>query len=190
MWQPFLPIARQAINEPREAASSVLSMGVPREAIWPAFILFVVLSSILFGVLDVLGLSGDASALPPATGAAISAFTSLVLVFGVWKIGQAMEGTGTFDETLLVFTFLQGIVLLANVIVFAAFIIATPIAWSLMVGVGFFAFWLSVNFVAALHGFASLWRGLGCLLMAYAGLAVIMYFVLALFGISITGTPT
>ena len=173
MWKPFLPVARQALNDPREAATTLMSMGVPRDALWPAFALFIVLSAILSTVMSVV----------------LSTVSSVALIFGVWKIGQAMEGTGTFEETLLVFVFLQGIILIGQAVVFVAYIVATPIAWMLMLGVGFYSFWLSVNFVAALHGFPSLWRALGCLLLAYGGVLLALVVVMTLLGVQMVGGP-
>lgn len=183
MFQPFLPVARQAINEPQEAASTLMSMGVPREALWPAFFLFVVLSAILGSTTEMLRPTVQGVPLAPFPFVMISAIAGAASVFAIWKVGQAMEGTGSFDETLLLMIFLQGILFIGQLIEFALFVVAPPLSSLFSVALIVLAFWLNLNFIAALHGFTSLMRAFGCLIMASAGVALVLIVVLTLFGL-------
>ena len=184
MWQPFLPIAKQALTDPREAATTLMSMGVPREALWPAFGLFVVLSALLGASSEMLRPPVQGIALAPLPFAGVSAIAGAASVFAIWKVGEAMEGTGSFQETLLLMVFLQGILFIGQIIEFVVWIIAPPIASLMSVALLVLAFWLNLNFIAALHGFPSLLRAFGCLLLASAGVALVLIVALTVFGIS------
>ncbi len=188
MWQPFLPVARQAINEPREAASTLMSMGVPREALWPAFFLFVVLSALLGSATEMLRPTVQGIPLTPFPFAFISGVAGAASVFAIWKVGQAMEGTGSFEETLLLMVFLQGILFIGQLIEFVLFIVAPPLSSLFSIALIVFAFWLNLNFIAALHGFTSLLRAFGCLIMASAGVALVLIVLLTVFGLPLVST--
>lgn len=189
MWRPFLPLARQAVFEPREAASAVLSIGVPSAALWPAFALFVILSSILVSVSELLSPSPNGILFTPVPFAIVSGFAGAASVFAIWRVGRAMDGTGSLNETLLLMVFLQGILLIGQLAEFVLFLVAPPLSWLVSMALLVLAFWLNLNFIAVLHGFSSLMRAFGCLLLASAAVALALIFGSALFGVSIVGAP-
>ena len=55
----LVAMAWRSVKNPREGATEVLSLGIPREALWPALALVVVLSILLANVAGLL-LAGDA----------------------------------------------------------------------------------------------------------------------------------
>lgn len=184
MMSAFLSLGRQALTEPREAASTLLSMGVPREAYWPAFLLLVVLSVLLGEVVGLLSPAQPlATVMPPVVMGLLTALISAISIWAVWKVGQAMGGTGTFDETLLLTVFLQSI-MFAGQLVELVLMIAMPVLAGLFsLALVIFAMWININFIATLHGFASLWRAFGVLIMATLGVALVLIFLMTLTGI-------
>ena len=192
MLSVFLNLGRQALSEPREAAATLLSMGVPREAYWPAFFLLVVLSVLLNEVLSLISPAPPlAPTIPPIVMGLITAVISAVSIWAVWKVGQAMGGTGTFNETLLLTVFLQGI-LFAGQLVELVLLLAMPVLAGLFsLALVLFALWLNINFIATLHGFTSLWRAFGVLIMATLGVALALVFLMTLTGIGpgVVGAP-
>ncbi|MEM9969980.1 MAG: YIP1 family protein [Pseudomonadota bacterium] len=187
MLQPFIPIARQALSDPREAATTLMSMGVPRDALWPAFGLFVVLSAFLGSASQLISPAPQGLAMSPVLFAIVSGLAGAVSVFAIWRIGRAMEGTGSFQETLLLMVFLQGILFAGQLLELFLLLALPPLSGFFSIALVVFAFWLNINFVAALHGFTSLWRAFGCLLLASAGVALALIFLLTLFGVQQTG---
>jgi len=187
MLAPFFPIARQALTQPREAATTLMSMGVPRAALWPAFGVLVAVASILTYV------TAPAN---PATGATISPFSLAIIsgvagaasVFAIWKVGEMMEGKGSLEETLLLTVFLQSLLLAGQVVELGIFLISPALASLFGFALLVWAFVLNLNFVAALHGFGSLWKALGCFLLATMAVAVVLLVVMAFLGISMVGT--
>ena len=184
MLQLFVPLARQALTEPREAASTLLSMGVPREAYWPAFFALVALSVLLTEALNMLSPAPELFDAPgPLIMAGLTAVISAVSVWAIWKVGRAAGGTGSFDEALLLTVFLQAILFAGQLIELGLLILLPPLAGLFSVALIVVAFWLNINFIATLHGFSSLWRAFGVLLIATVAVALVLVFLMTLTGI-------
>lgn len=183
MLNSFLPVALQALRDPREAASTLMSMGVANAALWPAFGAFVALSVILSFLTGGLDQSADSVALGPLMLAGTSAVGGAASVFLVWKIGAAMDGKGRFEEALLLTVFLQGMILAGQFIELGLFFLFPALAGLFSIAVIVLTFWINLNFIAALHGFSSLWRAFGVLLLASLGVALILIFLMSLAGV-------
>lgn len=185
--ETLLPLARQALSQPREAATTLLSMGVPRVALWPAFFLLVSLSILMIYVgsgLNPVGVDG-APAPSPLIMAIITAVVSAASVVAVWKVGQTLGGSGTFHEALLLTIFLQAILLAAQLVELFLALLVPPVAALFSVALIVLAVWINVNFIAALHGFASLWKSFGVLILASIGVALVLIFLMTLAGIGV-----
>ncbi|MGI9391023.1 MAG: YIP1 family protein [Boseongicola sp.] len=183
----FVPVAKQSLREPREAAATLLSMGVPKPVLWPGFALLVVLSVILiFASGPPTGPSGEVIVSP--FGLTISsALAGAASVFLVWKIGGLLGGKGGFDETLLLTVFLQGMIFVGQLVELAVFFVIPPLADIYYIALIVFMFWLNLNFIAVLHGFGSLWRAFGVLVLASIGVAFVLVFAMSLAGVRIAG---
>lgn len=186
--QSLLPLARQALSQPRESAATLLSMGVPREALWPSFFLLVVLSILMVSLgtsADTVGNEGLLVA-SPIVMALITAVVSVVSVVAVWKVGQTLGGRGTFEETLLLTVFLQAILFAGQLIELFLALTVPPVAAMFNLAIIVLAVWLNVNFIATLHGFASIWKSFGVLILASIGVALVLVFMMTLAGIGVS----
>ncbi|MBT8460098.1 MAG: hypothetical protein KJN60_10545 [Boseongicola sp.] len=185
MLKTFVPVAAQAIREPREAASTLMSMGIPSAALWPAFGALVCLSVILSFLSGGFEQVPDQVTLSPLVLAFSSAVAGAASVFLVWKIGSAMDGTGKFEEALLLTVFLQGLIFAGQIVEFLLFFFVPTLSGLFSIGVIILTFWINLNFIAALHGFASLWKSFGVLLLASLGVAMILIFLMSLLGVQL-----
>ncbi len=183
----FLPVVRQLFREPREAASTLLSMGVPKQVLWPAFTLLVVLSVILIFLIGAPTGPNDEAIVSPFSLTLSSALAGAASVILIWKIGDFMGGKGGFDETLLLTVFLQGMIFAGQLVELALVLVIPPIADIYYIALIVFMFWLNLNFIAVLHGFGSLWRAFGVLVFASIGVAFVLIFAMSLAGIRIAG---
>lgn len=184
----LVPLARQALTEPREAASRVLALGVPREALWPAFFALIAISTVLIYLAT--GVTPQAPGAvqppPPFEMAALTAAFSAGSVYATWQIGRAMGGTGSFRNTLLVTVFLQAILLAGQVVEILIGLVFAPLGDILSIALLGLAVWLNVNFIDVLHGFGSRWKALGCLVLASLVVGLLSIVVLMLLGIKLT----
>jgi hypothetical protein len=182
----LVAMAWRSVKNPREGATEVLSLGIPREALWPALALVVVLSILLANVTALL-LAGDAAAAMPV-GPAATGFIQLallvVMVFAVFWIGRAMGGRGSFEESVLIVAWLQFIMVCLQVVQAGILVISTPIAEIFgLLGVLLFL-WLLTNFVAVLHGFSSLFQVFVMILVSAFGIAFGLSIILTLIGVT------
>ena len=183
----LISTGRMALSQPREAAVTLLSMGVPRAAIGPGFALIVVLSVLL-------GAFGELVA-PGQLGGGISPFSSVLFNGGlflgysitIWKIGSLMGGKGALEESILLAVFFQAIFMPAILIQLFLLLVMPPLAGLFTMALLIFSIWVNVNFIDALHGFGSLGRSLGVFLMSSLAVAVGLILVIAVFGLSLEG---
>ncbi|SMX24483.1 hypothetical protein [Boseongicola aestuarii] len=183
MLNTFFPIAAQAVREPREAASTLMSMGVPTAALWPAFGALVCLSVILSFLSGGLEPAAGQASVGPLVLAVTSAVAGAASVFLVWKVGAAMDGTGRFEEALLLTVFLQGLIFAGQLVEFVLYLVVPALSGVFSIAIILLTFWINLNFIAALHGFSSLWRSFGVLLFASLGVALILIFLMSLLGV-------
>ena len=156
MLNTFIPIAAQAVREPREAASTLMSMGVPTAALWPAFGALVCLSVILSYLSGGLEPAAGQVSVGPLVLAVTSAVAGAASVFLVWKVGAAMDGTGRFEEALLLTVFLQGIIFAGQLIEFVLYLFVPTLSGIFSIAIILLTFWINLNFIAAVEYFCNL----------------------------------
>ncbi|MEM0945982.1 MAG: Yip1 family protein [Pseudomonadota bacterium] len=186
----LLAMAGRTVQNPREGASEVLSLGIPRDALWMIVMLVVVLSVILNELSSIAAVVRGGV---PVNGPVISpipfAIMQFVAIFGIagatHAIGRAMGGTGGFPEALLLTAWLQFVMLLVSVVqLVAALILPGMVGIILVLSLALFL-WLLTNFVAVLHGFRSLGQVFVMILVSTFAIAFVLSLVLAILGIGI-----
>jgi hypothetical protein len=183
----LLGMAWRTVKNPREGATEVLALGIPREALWSALALVVVLS-ILFAHVTALLVTGDTGTGMPV-GPAATGFIQLallvIMVFAVFWIGRAMGGRGSFEESILLVAWLQFIMVCLQVLQAAVLILVAPLAGLIgLLGIALFL-WLLTNFVAVLHGFPSLIKVFLMILVSAFGIAFGLSLILTLIGVTV-----
>jgi hypothetical protein len=191
----LLRMARDTVSNPREGAETVLALGLPRQALWLAFALVVVLSMFLGDLLYLLaGLPGDGALTGPLAGSPIvagllqGAFLFL-MAHAVTHIGRMFGGMGRFEEALALVVWLQFIFICVQVLQLVAVLVVPPMAAIITIlAVGLF-FWLLVNFIATLHGFTSL--GMVFVMTILSGFTIlfVLSLILTLLGVTFEGPP-
>ena len=185
----LVALALQAVRNPRETASTVLSLGIPQAALAPALGLTIVFSVLLTGLAEALAPRTEPGAtLPPLLVAAALTLLLSAYVFGLYRTGRAMGGTGSLPETVLLTAFLQFFLLLAQLVEIALWVVAPPLAGLFVIAVAILAFWINVNFVDVLHGYGSLLKSLALIIVVSVGIALAFVILLALSGVSVQGT--
>jgi hypothetical protein len=184
----LLAMVWRTVRNPREGATELLSLGVPREALWPALALVVVLS-ILFAQVTSLLMTGQAGMGGMPIGPAATGFVQLlllvVMVFAIFWIGRAMGGSGSFEEAILLVAWLQFIMVCLQVVQAAALLILPPVAGLIGVAGLVLFLWLLTNFIAVLHGFSSLVQVFIMILVAAFGIAFGLSIILTLIGVTV-----
>ncbi len=183
----LLGLAVETIKNPREGASTILNFAPPREAIWYMLALVVVLSVILAQATALLVSGGGANgpfALSPLMLGFVQGGLLLVMIYATFWIGRAFGGTGSFEETMLLVTWLQFILVCLQVAQTLAMVLLPPFAGLIGIAALFLFFWLLVNFVAILHGFASLGMVFAGIILSFFGIGFGLALILTLIGLT------
>ena len=189
-FSQILAMVGRTVQNPREGASEVLSLGLPRDAIWIVVGLVVVLSIILAQISSLmLGARGgdpdDMLAIGPIAGLAIQLGVLLGMGGAVHLVGRAMGGSGSFPEALLLIAWLQFIMVCVQVIQLLAILVMPPLTGIIFVlGLALFL-WLLTNFVAVLHGFRSLAQVFVMILVSAFAIAFFLSLALTFLGVTI-----
>lgn len=178
----LLSLARFTVQSPREGAQMVMRANLPMSARWAALALMAIVSAILahlaFALMPAeVQQAMDGAMNSPVTSAIMQGVLMLGAVFVIHYVGRWREGTGQFEDALILMVWLQFILLILQVVQIVVQVIL-PTA-SALVGYASVAIflWLLSNFVAELHGFKSVG-------MTFLGILVTLLaigFVLALF---------
>ncbi len=195
--QNLVALLRETLLNPMDAARQVKHMGLPREALWQALALIIVVG-VLVGEMS----SGLIMAAPeaepaqvppfmlmmqenPILGALGQVFLLVVSVFAVHRIGVEFGGTGSFDETLHLVVWFEAVMLVLRVGMLFTLVLSAPLG----VMVGFVLvivhFWLASGFIMELHGFTSRGKVLFGIVVATIALAIALMIILAILGVQL-----
>ncbi len=189
----LLAMAWRTVRNAREGAEEILSLGVPREALWTALALVVVVSTLLTQATALL-LTGEARMPGLPIGPTAAGFIQLLIlvgmVFAIFWIGRAMGGTGSFEEAVLLVAWLQFIMVCLQVLQTVAIFVMPPLTG--LIGIfGFVLFlWLLTNFIAVLHGFTSLAQVFLMIIVSAVGIAFGLSIILTLIGVAVPMVET
>ena len=191
----LLSALRYSLQSPRDAIRQVIDSEPPMTARWIALLLVAIASTFLTLLSFSLVPSDE---LPPAlvrsmgsplSLAAIHLVVLFVSVHLLFRIGRFRNGRGSFADCLTVLIWFQIIMLAVQAVQLALQILLPPFApAAYFAGLALF-FWLLTNFVAELHGFASLSKTFFGILVALAGLTLLLGFGLALVIAVMVGVP-
>lgn len=192
-FQPeqMLRLCWQGLTSPREGASAVLSLGVPRVALWPMAGLVAVAVSVLMGLQGaIVGPPEipleDGSVEPIAIAPLLLAGLVYIFVVGyAWALaffGRRLGGTGTFEESLTLAIFLQMIMIGFQVAEIATLVVVPPLAGLIAIAGFFIGLWLNLQFIDVLHGYGSLLKSLLLMIAVSAAFAIGLMFMLTLAG--------
>ncbi len=187
----LLRLALQTVRQPRTTLGALLALDLPRQALWLAMVLVVVVSVILAEIVNIVLVAtvGDGDVTGPVLSPfAFGGIQMMILILSVVlidRVGRMMGGTGTVEGAILAVTWLQFIMICLQVAQSVALVLF-PFGATVIVlfGVALFLYLLTA-FVAELHGFASMGRTFGMILMVFVGVALGLSFILTLAGVTV-----
>lgn len=172
MEQTLISLARQGYREPREVGVQLLSLGVPREALWPAFGVVISLSVLMGAVRDLFYAAPEGAEVSYFALAAVLGAVFLTFLWGVWQAGRVMGGTGMFEESLLIGVFFQAMILPLQAVQIVLDIALPGLVEFYSIVLVIYGIWINAHLVDALHGFGSFGKSLAVLFIATCAAAV------------------
>lgn len=189
-WGYLFGMALQTLPEPRKIAREVQAVAVARTTLWQVLALLLVAATFLAVIGSILfpvdaETVGSIAADPILTGLAQGS-VSVLTVFGIYWVGRAFGGTGSFDQALLTVIWLQFVLLIIELGVLFLGVFAPGLALILWVGGLVMTFWILSHFIAEMHGFRSAAAVFGGIFLVIIALAVVMSIVFSIIGIGVT----
>ena len=182
-----LGLIGQGVRDPRGTADVLIRTLAPDRPPWSALAAVTVLSVLLTEIAAMM-VSGagtqDVAPISPLLMAALVTVLLSAFAFGAWKVGQAIGGRGTLAQTVLLTAFVQLILLAAQVIQVALLFVAPPLSGIFLIVAALAGFWINVNVIDVLHGFGSLLKSFALVLLVTVGLALLLWLVLGLAGLT------
>ena len=175
---------RETLSNPQEAARKLIAINPPMEARGLALAVVVVLS-VLLGQASVLLMAGSDAPFVMGVGASaiVQGGALLMVVYAAHAVGRMFGGSGSFPDAVLLVSWLQFMMVVLQVIQVAALVLVPPLSGMIGIIAITLFLWVLTNFVAALHGFTSLGKVFGMILVTFMAIAFVVAFLLALLGI-------
>lgn len=189
LWRFFV----MGLTDPREAASQVLSLGLPMRALWPlcglialALAVLMFLQSLFLGMPEITQSDGTPQSIQisPLLFAGVAYLFLTLYAWAIAALGRQLGGTGLFQEAFALVIYLQAVLLAFQL----AELLLTMVglgALGAIVGIGafFFGFYLNIVFVDVLHGYGSMMKSFLLLIAVSAAFAIALMTILTLSGV-------
>lgn len=175
---------RETLSDPQAAARKLMDMNPPMEARWLGLAVVVVLS-VLLGQASVLMMATEDTAFVMGGGASaiVQGAALLMVVYSAHMVGRLFGGAGSFADAVLLVSWLQFMMVVLQVIQVAALFLVPPLSGMIGIIAITLFLWVLTNFVAVLHGFQSLGKVFGMILVTFMAIAFVVAFLLALLGV-------
>lgn len=186
------PLFRLSLVSPREAASQVVAMGLPANALWIALSLVSVLSALMMSSLlqlvpltdePMAQLLGESPARnSPMIFAILQWGRAVLTVFVLHWVGRALGGQGSLQDVLGVITWLQAMTFaLIAILMVVGMIIPILSSLGFLVFVGWYL-WSVVTYIDEAHEFDNPFKAIGVLIVSIMGVLLGMSVFMALLG--------
>lgn len=178
------------IKEPAEAARFLLSLAIPREALWIGFALVAVLNGILFDLSN--RLVPTPSPFPevflvPVVYTLLVALGLLLTIASLYWAGRLLGGSGSFEDVMVTILWLQGIRLVLMVLVLILVVVFPLVSALVVFGASLYGLYILLHFVDQAHGLQSLGRSAGVLIASMVAIVLGLTLLVSLFGGPIAG---
>ena len=178
-------LAVDTIRTPREVARRLIDLQLPRDALWTALALVVVLNAALYSLSNMMAPPPDDLAVPIVAPVPFALFLAAGLVgtiYALWYVGRTLGGEGSLGDVMVLLVWLQAL----RLVVQAALLVLVPLSPVLsslvVLAAAVIGFWILLNFIDVAHGYRSLLKSLGALALSVLAMALGLTFLVTLFG--------
>lgn len=187
-----------SLQNPALAARFVLASGLRRDILWSLLLLVSIANATLVWVSNALtGPTPEQLAQMPIQIPAIifSPLFAFVFLAGALVItvhvlhwlGAAIGGTGSLANMLAVLVWLQGLRVMAQVVLLVLMLAVPSLAGLFGLAVAILSLWILVHFVNEAAGLDSIFKTVGVLLSAMVGVILGLSFILTITGLATMG---
>lgn len=185
-----LILVGETLRDPSAVAVRIVARPASRAALWSALALVVVLSVLLVWVTQgsmTIVLPDGTMNVSPFTYALILGGILVTMIFAVNFTGRMVGGQGGFGATIALVAWLEAVAMVVRLVIALVSYISLPLAGILSIFGLIVLLRCLLVFVNVLHGFKSLWKAFGVLVLAFFGMGLGLTILLALIGVGAGG---
>jgi hypothetical protein len=187
----LIGLMRATLTSPRETASQLLGLRLPRQVLLEAGALLAVINGLLAAMTGgvVLPLQDGSQVVIGAIPWTMVLVAGMILSASALQVaGRLLGGTGSFEDSLLVTVWINVMALAIEALTVLLGFVSVALASILFLGGLLILLWSLVNFVRVLHGFNGFFRSILAILIAGFGTLIGLSFLLTL--VLSFGVPT
>ncbi|MCA0873753.1 YIP1 family protein [Seohaeicola saemankumensis] len=183
-------LAVLTVTSPADAARALVAMQFPREVLWTALFLAVILNTLLYSLSNML--APAPSPFPALFGIPavylVIIGTGLVLsIYSIHWIGRMMGGQGSLDDVMTLIVWLQYMRIAVQVATLILAVTVPVLAALLVLAASLMGLWIMLNFVDQGLRLGSLGRAAVVLIGSVVAIAVLVSVLLTLVGGTLLG---
>lgn len=178
-------LAVDTIRAPREVAQRLIDLHLPKDALWTALALVVVLNAGLYSLSNMMAPPPDDLTVPVVAPVPFALFLAAGLVgtiYALWYVGRTLGGDGALGDVMVLLVWLQALRLVAQVALLVLVPLSPVLSSLLVLAAAVIGFWILLNFIDVAHGYGSLLKSLGALALSVLAMALGLTFLVTLFG--------
>lgn len=187
-----------SLRKPALAARFVIGADLRRDVLWSLLLLVSIANATLVWLSNALtGPTPEQLAqmpiqIPAIIFSPLFAFVFLagalvITVHVLYWLGAAIGGTGSLNNMLAVLVWLQGLRVMAQVVLLVLMLALPTLAGLFGLAVAVLSLWMLVHFVNEATGLGSLFKTIGVLLSAMVGIILGLSFILTITGLATMG---
>lgn len=199
--QAIATLTMLSLRDPAVAARFVIAAGFRRDVLWSLLLLVSIANAVLVWLSNALtGPTPEQLAqmpikIPDIIFSPLFAFVFLagalvITVHVLHWLGAAIGGEGGLDDMLAVLVWLQGLRVIAQIILLILMLALPSLAGLFGLAVAILSIWILVHFVNEATRLGSLFRTVGVLLSAMVGIILGLSFILTITGLATMGIDT
>ena len=173
-----------SVTSPAEAAAELLSLRIPREGAMMilalSVIVTVIISFLVNGATTVELIPGVP--FTPFSTVGFLGLSAVVMEYGIYFTGNAMDGQGDLAGAFLTVAWLQVLQLAGLILQTAVFLVSPTLGGFLGLGIALGLIWVLLVFIDVLQGFGSIGRSALLLLFVVVGVGLGLTLILGLLG--------
>jgi hypothetical protein len=190
-WNSLRALAATALFSPREAWRTVMGFGWSHGAMWQILLLMTLIRVLLVGVLGrghfYIPIGPEPALVSPLIYGAILGAGVVVTVLMLHIAGRAIGGQGSLRGAFSAVVLIEALSVLMVTAQLLTALVLLPLTPVVSFAAAVIVFICTLHYVDELHGFQSLWKAFGTMILGVIGLSAGITFLVMIFGMA--GSP-
>ncbi|MEY8841554.1 Yip1 family protein [Cribrihabitans sp. XS_ASV171] len=185
-------LAVTTVTDPAAAARQIMSMDIPREALWVALALAVVLNTTIQAAMNLA--FPPTEGMLPGMGPGLGAYAAIVggglilTIVAIHRVGRWMGGQGSFTDIMALMVWMQFLRVFVQAAGFVLLLVVPILSALLALAASLIGLYIFLNFIDQAHRLGSIWRAAGVLIVSVFAIVFALFILLSIAGAPLTGS--